>query len=144
MRVRITVTDDEGRIFEGEADVSAAGGRPSGRPKRPSPRSASRPSTALVFSLNPRTFMNRYARSGSGAQKFTLLLACLAKGDPAREVAFDKIKSQWGKTKSLIGKFNPAYSIRAKDNGWVDTKKAGVYVLTASWKDAIPSQSGTE
>jgi len=34
----------------------------------------------------------------------------------------------------------PAYSIRAKDNGWVDTKKQGVYVLTPSWKDAIPRE----
>jgi len=107
MRVRIIVTDAEGRSFKGDAELSPVAGGSSRTPKRASTRSAPRAPTALVFSLNPRTFMNRYARNGSGAQKFTLLLACVAKGDPAREVAFDGIRSQWGKMKSLIGKFNP-------------------------------------
>jgi hypothetical protein len=82
--------------------------------------------------------MKKYGRSGTGAQKFTLLLARLAKGDPSKEVAFDIVRGQWDKMKSVIGKFNPSYSIRAKDEGWVDTKKPGVYVLMSSWKDAIP------
>jgi len=81
--------------------------------------------------------MNKYGRKRTGSKKFTLLLACLAKGDLAREVTFDTIKSQWDKMKSLIGKFNPSYSIRAKENGWVETKKQGVYVLMPPWKEVL-------
>ncbi len=136
MRVRITITDDQGHVFEGETDVSRRGSSTRARAAaKPKPTTAVS-SSAFVFSLNPRAFMNRYGRRGTGAQKFTLLLARLAKGDLSKEVTFDTIKGQWEKMKSLIGKFNPSYSIRAKDKGWVDTRKAGVYVLTQSWKDA--------
>ncbi len=86
--------------------------------------------------------MKKYGRDGTGAQKFTLLLARLASGDPSREVTLDAIKNQWDKMKGIIGKYNPAYSIRAKDEDWVDTKKQGVYVLKPSWKNV--SRSHTE
>jgi hypothetical protein len=138
MRVRITVTDDQGRVFEGETDLSPSRQQRSSKSVRTAAKPA-RVSTTFMYALNPRAFMNRYARNGSGAQKFTLLLACLAKGDSSKEVAFDTIKGQWMKMKSLIGKFNPSFSIRAKDKGWVDTKKAGVYFLTQSWKEAAVS-----
>lgn len=138
MRVRITITDDQERVFEGETDLSPSRERRSSKSVRAAPKPA-RASTTFMYALNARAFMNRYGRNGSGAQKFTLLLACLAKGDSTKEVAFDTIKGQWKKMKSLIGKFNPSFSIRAKDKGWVDTKKAGVYVLTQSWKEAAVS-----
>jgi hypothetical protein len=136
MRVRITITDDHGHVYEGEADVSRRGAAARVKPPaKPKPAPAS--STAFVFSLNPRAFMKKYGRGRSGAEKFTLLLACLAKGDVSQEVTLQTIQSHWGKMTGLIGKFNPAHSIRAKDNGWVDTRKVGVYVLTESWKDGV-------
>lgn len=86
MRVQISITDDEGRVFEGEAELSLLGhgsGKPvSGRERsRKSHETKSGSLQTPVFSLNPRAFMKRYARGRSGPQKFTLLLACLAKGD---------------------------------------------------------------
>jgi hypothetical protein len=39
---------------------------------------------------------------------------------------------------ALLGcKFNRFYSNTAKDDGWVDTRKKGVYVLTPAWKNAL-------
>lgn len=142
MRVQISITDDEGRVFEGEAELSLLGhgsGKPvSGRERsRKSHETKSGSLQTPVVSLNPRAFMKRYARGRSGPQKFTLLLACLAKGDSSREITFQRIRGQWHKMTSVIGKFNPSHSIRAKDNGWVDTKKQGVYVLTPSWKEVL-------
>ena len=139
MRVRITVTDDQGRSFSGDVDLQA-GGRRSPAPAKPAkkPPAAPRPMGTPVFSLNPRAFMKKYGRGRSGPQKFTLLLARLANGDGSKEVSFEAIKDQWDKMKGIIGKFNSAYSTRAKDEDWIDTKKQGVYVLKPSWKDAIP------
>jgi hypothetical protein len=143
MRVRITITDDQGHVYEGEADVSRRGAAARVKlPAKPKPAPATTSSTAFVFSLNPRAFMKKYGRGRSGAEKFTLLLACLAKGDVAKDVTLQTIQSHWGKMTGLIGKFNPAHSIRARDNGWVDTKKVGVYVLTESWKDGVGVRDG--
>ena len=140
MRVRITITDDQGRTFAGDTDLQPVGEKPtkSERPAKKAPNRAVGAPVMPMFSLNPRAFMKKYGRDGTGAQKFTLLLARLANGDPSREVTFETIKGQWDKMKGIIGKFNPSYSLRAKDEDWVDTKKQGVYVLKPSWKNAIP------
>ena len=82
--------------------------------------------------------MKKYGRSSSGTQKFVLLLARLAEGKVGREVQFSEIRRQWNKMKSIMdGKFNAAYGNRAKDNGWVDTAKYGVHVLTPEWREAL-------
>lgn len=138
MRVRITVTDDQGRSFSGDVDLQA-GGRRSPAPAKPAKKPVPRPVGTPVFSLNPRAFMKKYGRGRSGPQKFTLLLARLTNGNGSKEVSFETIKDQWDKMKGIIGKFNSAYSTRAKDEDWIDTKKQGVYVLKPSWKDAIPA-----
>ena len=121
----------------GDADLEAVGRRPA-RSVKPAKKAPPRPTGTPVFSLNPRAFMKRYGRGGTGSQKFTLLVARLALGDVSKEISFEAIKDQWDKMKGLIGKFNPAYSTRAKDEDWIETKKQGVYVLKPSWKEAIP------
>jgi hypothetical protein len=70
----------------------------------------------------------------SGAQKFTLLLAHLTKGDTKKEVALATIQKQWSKLKGSLGDWNPAHSTRAKDREWVDSPKSGTYVLLSGWK----------
>jgi hypothetical protein len=35
----------------------------------------------------------------------------------------------------LGGKLNRAHSTRAKENGWVDSPKRGIYVVLPHWKD---------
>jgi hypothetical protein len=141
MKVRISVTGDDGRVFEGEADLAPRGRGPSNpavarKPPKAKPDDKKPPAT-LSFAMNPRAFMKKYARDLSGDRKFTMLVSRLAKGSASTEVAFDAVKGQWEKMTGVIGKFNPAYSLRARENGWVDTKKAGIYVLTPEWKGAL-------
>lgn len=90
------------------------------------------------FSTNRLAFVKRHARGRSGHQKFTLLLAYLAKGDISQRVASAVVKKQWNKMKGVLGgKYNGAYANRAMAEGWVDSPKHGVYTLSASWKDAL-------
>jgi len=82
--------------------------------------------------------MKKYGHSLGGPQRFTILLARLAKGDANKEVALAELQKHWNSMKSLMGgPFNGAHPTRAKDNGWVDSPKRGVYVLAASWKEAL-------
>ena len=92
----------------------------------------------LVFSLNVRAFMKRYGSKLSGTQKFTLLVARLAEGNAGRSVSVKDIESWWNKMKGIMGgSYNPAHSTRAKDQGWVNSPKYGVYALSDDWKSAI-------
>jgi len=144
MKVRISVTGDDGRVFEGEVALAPRG---RGRSKSPPPIVSRRkrnpndkkpaPPPALSFSMNPRAFMKKYARDLSGDRKFTSLVSRLAKGSASTEVPLETLKGHWEKMTSVIGKFNHAYSLRARENGWVDTKKSGIYVLTPEWKEAL-------
>jgi len=50
--------------------------------------------------------------------------------------SLEEIKRHWNKMTSLLkGKFNPFYSVTAKDNSWVDSKKYAFYFLTSDWKE---------
>ncbi|MFQ5663678.1 MAG: hypothetical protein ACE5HL_07595 [Terriglobia bacterium] len=93
---------------------------------------------SLSFRLNPRAFMKKYGHGLSGPQKFTLLLARLTKGSTSQQVSLAEIKKQWNSMKALMdGPFNRAHPNRAKDSGWVDSPKRGVYVLATDWKEAL-------
>lgn len=135
MRIAFLLTDDSGNQFEGSAELV-----PVHSARKSKGRSVPRPSapTRLSFDLNLRAFMKRYTSGLQGDQKFTLLLARLAKGDTSKRVTFDEIRSQWNRMKTVMGgKFNAAYSNRAKEHGWVDVPKRGEYVLSAQWKEAL-------
>lgn len=94
--------------------------------------------TRLSFDMNLLAFMSKYARGRSGHQKFTLLLARLAKGSVAQQVPSAELKKQWNKMTAVLGgKYNHAYANRAKAGGWVDTPKHGVFTLSNSWKEAL-------
>lgn len=93
---------------------------------------------ALSFSLNQRAFMKKHAKSLSGSKKFTLLLAHSVKGKIGEVVSVEKLVSEWNRMKGVLGSaFNPAHATRAKENGWIDSPKKGVYALSTSWKEAI-------
>jgi len=82
--------------------------------------------------------MTRYARGANGAQKFALLVAYIAKGNLTSEVLRSEVEKQWSKMKGILGNaFNPAFSTRAKDKGWVDSPKFGVYKLLADWEKVL-------
>ena len=137
MKVRIVVTDDGGNTFEGEALLAAverarSPRQTSGREQRASGR------TNPDFSLPVRAFMKRHAKKLGGAQKFTVLLARLSSGKTGATIALREIEKTWNRmTEPMGGKFNPAYTTRAKDNGWVDTPKTGYYALRSGWMEAL-------
>jgi hypothetical protein len=92
----------------------------------------------LAFDMNILAFMNKYARNSNGQQKFTLLVAYLAKGNTDVEVSTLDVRTQWNNMKTVLGgSFNPVSSNRAKSGGWVEPGKKGVWKLSGSWKDAL-------
>jgi hypothetical protein len=134
MKVHIVLTDDSGATFEGDADLSQK--LPS-RPSRRGPTSVvsqKKSSAKANFSLPMRAFIKAYARTLSGPKKFALLVAYLSKNNPKTTVPFTEIERNWSKMTGLLGKFNRAHSTRAKDNGWVDSPKQGVYVIVPDWE----------
>ena len=139
MRLHIRATDHQGQVYEGHIDLveqRQTKGRPSQLPKAPKIKSSS--AKALDFSLPERAFIKTYSEGLSGPKKFVLVLAYLAKGKTSSEILFSDVHSHWDRMTSLLGgKFNRFYSGTAKDFGWVDTKKPGVYVLRSNWRDAI-------
>jgi hypothetical protein len=79
-----------------------------------------------------------HAQEMTGGQKFALLLAQLANGEPNKEVQLKDIEDKWNRMTALLGgKFNRKYSNVAKERGWADTKKLGVYVLCPSWREIL-------
>jgi hypothetical protein len=93
----------------------------------------------LDFTLPIRPFIKKYAAGLSGPKKFTLLLARLVERDLQKEISLLEVEKAWNGMTSLMGgmKFNRFYSQQAKDNGWVDTKKKGMYTLRPTWKEII-------
>jgi hypothetical protein len=82
--------------------------------------------------------MKKYASKLPGPQKFTLLVARLAKGNESVQVPIAEIRKQWMKMRSILGDaYLATYANRSKANGWVDTPKHGTYVLESSWNEAV-------
>ena len=147
MKAMIVFTDDDGNTWEHELPLVAhrrVGQGPQGprgaRAKRDEARKPprSRQTAELDFSLPIRPFIKRYAKGVSGPRRFAILVAHLAKGDVKAEIAFKDIEKQWNKMTQLMGgRFNPAHASRAKDNGWVDSPRHGVYKLLGGWGGAL-------
>lgn len=135
MKVRVVVIDDMGIQHEGEVNLSAGGGSTL-RPLK-SPRRSGRIPT-VEFALNERAFAKRYAAGRSGPQKFAILVAYLAKGDNSKDVQLRDVGKMWNRMTAILGgKFNRKYSNKAKEYGWVDTRKAGVYKLCPEWNHTL-------
>ena len=141
MKISLVCTDEEGIMYKGNATLLPVSTSRTERRsvKQPAGKSAS----SISFGRNPRAFMKKYGNGLSGTQKFTLLLAHLAQGETNREVTFGDIQKHWNRMKPLMGgPFNGAHSVRARDNGWVDAPKRGVYLITELWKEALMSDNG--
>lgn len=135
MKVTITLTDDHGNIFQGQAELTPSSSRRSIRTKTTAVRAKTDPARAVNLSSPIRAFVKKHARGMGGPQKFTLLLARMAGGDTKKEVSFATIQKQWGKMTGILGKWNGAHTIRAKEHEWVDSPKTGMYALLPDWKD---------
>jgi hypothetical protein len=134
MKVQIVLTDESGATFEGFADLSpqVSSQKTQSSTRRASSRESS--SVRVNFSTPMRAFVKAHSRTLSGPKKFALLVAYLSKNDPGKTVPLTDIEGSWKKMTGLLGKFNPAHSTRAKDNGWVDSPKQGVYVIVPGWE----------
>ena len=92
----------------------------------------------IAFDLNALAFMNKYARGLSGAQKFTLLISWLSKGSSKAEISIQDAVKQWNRMRTVVGgEFNRVSANRAKAEGWVDSPKRGIYVLSESWQECL-------
>ena len=137
MKVHIVVTDDAGHVFEGDATLVAGRAGPGVR-RAPTRGARRQPSEALDFSVPVRAFMNEHARRLGGPQKFTLLVARLTGGKVGGTASLKEVTKHWNSMKvAMGGKFNYAHPSRAKDKGWVDSKKAGTYELLPKWTNAL-------
>jgi hypothetical protein len=136
LKVSIIVSDDDGNNYHGEVELVPSSEAPHKRAKKaPAPKS---PKTPVSFSTPIRAFVKQHAPNLSGPQKFALLTAYLTKGDGKKEVLMVDVEKQWNRMKPLLGgKFNFAYTTRAKDNGWVDSPKRGVYIVLPGWKGIL-------
>jgi hypothetical protein len=92
----------------------------------------------LDFDSHIRAFAKKHARGFGGPQKFVLLLAYICKGRVGETVALNEIEQQWNRMTSpslLGGKFNRFYTNSAKEHGWVNSPKKGLYVLRPTWTE---------
>jgi hypothetical protein len=90
------------------------------------------------FDLPVRAFIKKYAHAMSGPKRLTLMVAWMAKGQPNVQVARAEASKTWNKMKGLMGgAFNSAYETRARDNGWLNSPKTGVYTLLPSWQEVL-------
>ncbi len=141
MKAHITITDDNGAVFEGDVELAPAGAARAPKKKAKAAtkaKSAPKVPTTLDFTKSDRAFMKAYAKGLSGTRKFVLMVAYLAKGQAGKEVQLNDVQKRWNKMTAILAvTFNTFYSNTAKDDGWVNTSKQGVYTLTPSWKEAL-------
>jgi hypothetical protein len=142
MKVQIIVTDDNGNTFEGSTTLSLVDDKDTTDKKKKDikrkssdPGPTPSPSAHVNLSSPLRPFVKKHARNMGGPQKFALIVAHLTKGKTEQPIALSEVQKNWNKMKVLLGgKFNPAYTIRAKEHEWVDSPKVGQYVLLPGWK----------
>ncbi len=143
MRAKVTITDATGAIFEGEVDLVQVSGTGEARQGDRGAASARRGKPALArsidddLSLPSRAFMHRHGKGRSGPEAFALLVAWLAKGQTAREVAVEDVRREWERMTGLLGEFATVYATRAKNKAWVDNPNRGVFVLLPDWMSAL-------
>ena len=143
MKAKLTITDSQGRVFEGEIDLIEVSALETSSTRRraatSSPATApSAPRSALNYSLPVRAFMNRYAKGRSGAEAFTLLVARLAGGRTEQQVQLEQVTEEWNRISGVLGgQYRTMYATRAKDKAWVDSPARGVYVLLPDWTEVL-------
>lgn len=139
MKIRIELTDDSGRHFEGEVALVQTGKPPTSAPGKKAVTKMAAATTEINFGTPIRPFLKAHTKGRSGAAKFALVVAHLSKGKCDVAVKMVAIEQVWSKATSHLGKFNRAHSTRAKDEGWVDSPKKGEYTLLANWAGALAS-----
>jgi hypothetical protein len=146
MRASISITTPDGLTYEGTVSLSQSSGQTqptaiAGKRKRTTSKNsspASETAAALLFGLPIRPFIKRFSSGMSGPKRFVLMVAHAAKGQLSVEVDGQALQKQWSKMSALMGgDFNTAYPSRARDNAWIESPKAGVFVLLGEWKEIL-------
>ena len=133
MNVQLTITTDDGVVYGGELKLRAVN-----PPKAKGKARIAAEHEEIDLDLPIRHFMKKYSKSMSGPKRLTLLVARLAKGDLQTQVERAKASKQWNKMRALMGgPFNSAYETRARDNGWLNSPKPGVYTLLPNWREVL-------
>ncbi len=119
------------------AELSAK--RPRQSPKTPRPSSPRKAvgQRDFDFDANERNFIKDHAKGLSGGKKFALILAYLAKGEVTKEIQLKEIDAAWNRMTAILGDFNRKYSSDAKEQGLVNTRKHGIYVLRPQWREIV-------
>ena len=133
MRTTVSIVLEDGSIYRGVAELEKVNEFETAD-ELPIPAAEE----AVDFTLPVRPFMKRFASNSAGPKKFTMLLAYMAQGGSNVEIKRAELEAAWSRMSGILGGgFNGAYATRAKDFGWVDSPKNGVYVLLPSWKAAL-------
>lgn len=87
---------------------------------------------------NSRAYLKKHAKGLSGAKKFVLVVACLAKGVAGEKISSGAVTDLWGSLTGVLGKYNGAYATRATETGWVNSppRKQG-YSLGNNWRQVL-------
>jgi len=140
MKARIELSDDNGNTYSGDVVLAPTTGQRRLRTPRPAtPTPAATTSRDLDFTLSSRAFIRKHAAlADSGAKKFVLLLSWIAKGKTDRQVDGEALRKEWDKVRGPIGAdYQTMSATRARDNGWIDSPKHGVFKLARDWKRAL-------
>jgi hypothetical protein len=96
----------------------------------------------IDFSTPARPFMKGFAGL-SGARKFVLLVAWIAKGDPDTQVSLSEAENLWDSMSGMLkATFNRKFTSDAKDSNWVESEKVGFYNLRPGWKGVLVERKG--
>jgi hypothetical protein len=94
-------------------------------------------SADVDFTTPARPFMKPFVEL-SGAKKFALLLAWMAKGDLDKQVPLSEVESLWSSMSGMLNvKFNRKFTSDAKDSDWVESRRTGFYNLRPNWKQVL-------
>lgn len=139
MEARISITTAEGIVYEGTAVLSTSDKAPkNSSATKAAAKKASPRLSDLQFTLPIRPFMKKYGAGMSGSKRLVLLVAHLVKGDIGSSVETSAVQKLWSKMSALMGgAYNPAHASRARDNGWIDSPKAGTLALLSGWKEIL-------
>jgi len=135
MKAKLVIMGDDGTQYEGELTLLPLG-RVSSRPVTGGAKSLR--VASVDFEVNERAFAKKHAKGLSGPKKFALVIAYLAKGDPKKEIPLKAVEKVWNRMTALLGgRFNRFYSNKAKENGWVNSTKNGMYALRPEWREIL-------
>jgi hypothetical protein len=143
MKVQITLIDDDGRVYRGEAllhegalarQTRARGAKKDIRSGRSNDTNSGTSPTPEDFQLPARAFVKRFATKMGGPKKFVLLLAFMTKGELETLVKGTDLAQAWDRMSGpLGGPYQTMYATRASENGWVNSEKRQ-YRLLRDWK----------